>query len=148
MVCKIKDKTAEPITSPEKVAAVFQSLLKAEDKIDKDKEHFWVMHLDSRNIIKQVELISLGTVDRALIHPREVFTRAVGDRATNIIICHNHPSGDCKPSEEDIAVTDNLVKAAGILQIPILDHLIITEKSFYSLREWGVSSLFIGSMTV
>src|SRR5713101_7647258 len=80
------------------VAKVFQDLLATEDTIDQDKEHYYVMHLDSRNKIQLVELVGLGIINGATIHPRETFTRAVSERSVSIIIAHNHPSGSVEPS--------------------------------------------------
>jgi DNA repair protein RadC len=81
------------VARPEDVAKVFQDLLKLEDKIDRDKEHFYVMHLDGRNQVKLVELVVIGTMTEAMIHPRETYRRAVIEGSAGIIIAHNHPSG-------------------------------------------------------
>ena len=124
--------------SPKDVARVCQSLLAADDEIDQDKERFYVFHLDSRKAIKLVELISLGTLDSALIEPREVFVRAVGERTASIIISHNHPSGNMEPSEADLIVTQRLQKAGEILGIEILDHIIFDKYNHISFKEKGL----------
>ena len=134
MVIYLKDST-KIISDSQAVWKVCKDLLHTEDQIDRDKEHFWVFHLDSRNKIKFVELVSLGILNSSIVHPREVFTRAVGDRSAQVIVAHNHPSGDPKPSEDDITVTKRLVKAGDILGIELLDHLVVTEKGFTSFRE-------------
>ena len=134
MVIYLKDST-KIISDSKAVWKICKDLLQAEDLIDRDKEHFWVFHLDSRNKIKFVELVALGILNSSLVHPREVFTRAVGDRSAQVIVAHNHPSGDPTPSEDDITVTKRLVKAGDILGIEVLDHLVITEKGFTSFRE-------------
>lgn len=121
--------------SPKDVAKVCQDLLGLEDKIDQDKEHFYVFHLDSRNTIKLVELVSIGTLNSSLVHPREVFTRAVGERTASIIIAHNHPSGEQEPSVDDIAVTQKIAEAGRILDIELLDHIIFSKESHTSLKE-------------
>jgi len=124
------------------VAKVFQDLLSLEDRIDQDKEHFYVMHLDSHHRINLVELVAIGTLTDATIHPRETYRRAVIEGSHSIIVAHNHPSGDPTPSDNDISVTLNLHKAGELLQIPLLDHIVFTHTTFYSfLRNKKQSSL-------
>ena len=108
--------------------------MRSEDKVDQDKEHFWVFHLDCRNKIKLLELVSLGTLNSSLVHPREVFTRAVGERSAQIIIAHNHPSGELNPSDDDIALTKRLIKAGELLGIELIDHIIVSNSSFVSFK--------------
>src|SRR3954471_22797758 len=96
------------ITKAVDVAKVFQDLLKLEDKIDQEKEHFYVMHLDARQQINMVELVAIGTLSDAMVHPRETFRRAVEAGTGSIIIAHNHPSGDVTPSDVDIMTTSKL----------------------------------------
>ena len=134
MVIHLKDST-NIISDAKSVWKVCKDLLEAEDVVDRDKEHFWVFHLDSRNKIKFLELVSLGILNSSIVHPREVFTRAVGERSAQVIIAHNHPSGDQNPSTDDIAVTKRLAKAGEILGIELLDHIVITQSSFTSFRE-------------
>jgi DNA repair protein RadC len=88
------------------VARVFQDLLRLEDRIDQDKEHFYVMHVNSRRQINLVELVSVGTLNEAPFHPRETFRRAVIEGSYSIIVAHNHPTGDVTPSEGDIRTTN------------------------------------------
>jgi len=134
MVIHLKDSNTF-VTSPEAVAKILQDLLKAEDPIDQDKEHFWVIHLDSRLKIKFVELISLGTLNASLVHPREVYTRAVSERSAQILVAHNHPSGDSEPSAEDIAMTRRLWDGGRLLGIELVDHIVITSTGFTSFKE-------------
>jgi len=133
MEIKIADKTS--ITNPEKVANILQKILKAEGRIDQDKEHFWVVGLNPRNVIKYLELVSLGTLDTNLVHPREVFRLAIVKAVAQIIIAHNHPSGNSQPSPEDVAITKQLVKAGKILGIEVIDHIIIAGKEFASFKD-------------
>src|SRR5947209_20359522 len=93
------------------VAKVFQDLLAVEDTIDQDKEHFYVMHLDTRNTVKLVELVAIGIINGATIHTRETFTRAVAQRSVTILIAHNHPSGNVEPSDNDVKLTRQLQQA-------------------------------------
>ena len=119
------------------VATVFQDLLRLEDSIDRDKEHFYVMHVNARQQIMLVELVALGILDHACIHPRETYRRAVREGSESIIVAHNHPSGDVTPSAADIKTTRSLHEAGQILKIPLLDHIIFTDKqeTFFSFKD-------------
>lgn len=134
MIIHLKDST-KIVFSPKSVWEIVKELLASEDEIDRDKEHFWVFHLDVRNRIKLIEPVSLGTLNSSLVHPREVFTRAVGERSAQIIIAHNHPSGDHKPSEDDLAVTRRLNKAGELLGIELIDHVVITGTGYTSMEK-------------
>lgn len=104
---------------------------------DKKQEHFIAMTLDGANYIIEKRVITIGTLNQSLVHPREVFADAITDRAASVIIAHNHPSGQLHPSHEDMLVTERLKKAATILGIDLLDHLIITGEGFYSFKNEG-----------
>ena len=134
MIIKISEDKKE-IIKPEDIYRILRDCLKSEDKVDRDKEHFWVFHLDCRNKIKLIELVSLGTLNASIVHPREVYTRAVGERSAQIIVAHNHPSGEAKPSEDDISLTKRLVKAGEILGIELLDHIVVSSNSFTSFKK-------------
>lgn len=123
------------LTCPQDVHNVLQSILATESPEDRDKEHFWVIMLDSRNKIKAIDLASLGTLDSALVHPREVFRRAIAQGCAHLIIAHNHPSDECNPSEEDFTITSRLVKAGDLLGIEVTDHIITTTSGFYSFKQ-------------
>jgi DNA repair protein RadC len=101
------------------------------------KEHFVLVTLNGAHEILQIRLITVGTATQTLIHPREIFAEAIKDRASAIIVCHNHPSGSCTPSPEDIETTARIYKASRVIGINILDHIIISRKSYYSFRENG-----------
>ena len=137
MIIHLKDLT-KIVSEPKAIWNITKDLLMAEDEIDRDKEHLWVFHLNSRNQIKLIELVSLGILNSSLIHPREVFTRAVGERAAQIIIAHNHPSGEVTPSEDDLVITKRLVKAGEILGIELIDHLVVTATGFTSFKKKGL----------
>jgi DNA repair protein RadC len=98
------------------------------------QEHFIVCYLDGSNCILENRVITIGTLNQSLVHPREVFAPAIEKRAASIIIAHNHPSSILKPSEEDIQVTKKLKDASKILGIELLDHIILTENGFLSFR--------------
>jgi DNA repair protein RadC len=116
------------------VAQVFLDLLLLEDEIERDKEHFYVMHLDVKSRVNLIEVVSIGTLNSSLIHPRETFRRAVCQDAAAIIVAHNHPSGESNPSDEDTKVTKLLFEAGNILGIQLLDHVIFTPTEFFSFR--------------
>src|SRR5690554_73685 len=102
------------------------------------QEHFLVIHLNTKNKILSEETISKGTLDSSLVHPREVFKTAVKNSSAALILVHNHPSGDPQPSNDDLNLTRRLKEAGEIMGIPILDHLIIGDNKFISLREEGL----------
>src|SRR5918999_4783124 len=116
------------------VATIFQDLLELEDTIDRDKEHYYVMRVNARQQVHLVELVAIGTLNHANVHPRETFRRAIIEGTYSIIIAHNHPSGDVTPSEADIRLTRSLQQAGELLLTPMLDHIIFTDKnrSFFS----------------
>jgi DNA repair protein RadC len=119
------------------VAKVFQDILALEDQIEQEKEHYYVMHLNIKNQVLMVELVTVGTVSSSLVHPRETFRRAVLAGSTSIIIAHNHPSGDVEPSDEDTKVTKLIFEAGQLLGITMLDHIIFTKDSYFSFRNNG-----------
>ncbi len=102
------------------------------------KEHFVVFFLDSRNQEIKREVISIGTINASLVHPREVFEPAVKYLAVQVILAHNHPSGDLTPSEDDLIVNKRLSEAGKIMGIEVLDHIIVTKDSFISFKEKGL----------
>lgn len=103
-----------------------------------DRESVWVIHLNTRLHVIEREMISMGTVSGALAHPREVFKGAIVRSASAIIMVHNHPSGDPTPSTADFTLTKNMVRAAKILEIDFLDHVIVTPNGkAYSFAEHG-----------
>jgi DNA repair protein RadC len=117
------------LSSPEDVVAEVRSQLKG-----KKKEHFLVLCLDTRNRLISRRLVSMGSLDTSIVHPREVFKEAVSCCAASVIFAHNHPSGDPEPSKEDIELTKRLARAGEIVGIDVLDHIIICDKSFASLK--------------
>ena len=102
------------------------------------KEQFRGLYLNSRNKLIYDEIISLGTLNSNLVHPREVFQPAVEFSAAAIIVAHNHPSGDPEPSDDDLEITKRLVEAGKIMGLEILDHLIIGRNKFVSLKGKGL----------
>jgi len=137
MKIEINDKIRKvEISKPEHIAKILVRVLKAESKNDRNKEHMWGIYLNARNNIKKIELISLGTLNTSIVHPREIYAPAVSSGTASIIIAHNHPSGNEEPSESDDITTKKLKEAGRILGIELLDHLIITESGkYYSFNE-------------
>jgi len=126
------------VGSTAKAAQVLRDILAVENEIDQDKEHFWVIGLDTGQRIKYVELVTLGVLDSSLVHPREVFRMAISQGVARLLIGHNHPSGAVIPSGEDQRVTDRLVRAGEVLGIEVLDHIIIGksgEATYTSFKE-------------
>ena len=123
------------MVGPKDVADIFIPILK-----NRDKELFVMAALDTKNRVIGINVVSQGTLDMSIVHPREVFKTAMLLNAASIIVCHNHPSGNTTPSLEDLGTTKRLVKAGAILGIPVLDHLIVgweMDGSFryYSFKE-------------
>jgi DNA repair protein RadC len=126
------------ILNSDDIYGIMQKVLLREQKIDQNREHFWVIGLENNNRILFIELVSLGTVNQALVKPMEVFSLALQKRAVKIIICHNHPSGELKPSDADKDITDKLIQVGIIVNTPVLDHLIISTKSYLSFADIGL----------
>ena len=102
------------------------------------KEHFMAVLLDTRNRLLKIAEISIGSLDTSLAHPREVFKEAISVSAASVIIVHNHPSGDCTPSIDDIELTKRLYNAGEIIGINVLDHIIVSDGGWVSLKSKGL----------
>ncbi len=105
---------------------------------NKQQEHFLTLYLDGANNLCETKVITIGTLNQSLVHPREVFSQAIEKRCASIIVAHNHPSGILEASREDIEVTQRLKESGKILGIELLDHIIFTKDAFVSLKEEGV----------
>lgn len=118
------------IASPNDVIQFFNSELG-----DLRVEKFIAVFLNTKNEVINWEVISVGSLNASIVHPREVFNRAIKKSASSIIVIHNHPSGHIDPSREDHAITDRLVEAGKMIGIPIVDHIIIGKGHYYSFKE-------------
>lgn len=118
------------IKSPSDVAEYVMEDLKS-----LTQEHFKTVFLNTKNEIIAYETISIGTLNASIVHPRDVFNQAIRKAAANVILVHNHPSGNPKPSVEDINITKRLAEAGDIVGIKVLDHIIVGDGSFYSMKE-------------
>ena len=123
------EKPRPVLKSPEDVAAEVKSQLKG-----KKKEHFLALCLDTRNRLINLKLVSIGSLDTSIVHPREVFKEAISSCAASVIFAHNHPSGDPEPSKEDVDLTKRLARAGEIVGIDVLDHIIVCDEGFVSLK--------------
>jgi DNA repair protein RadC len=119
----------EKIKNPEDIIRAVNRKLKG-----KKKEHFLLLLLDTRNHIIDIQTISIGSLDSSIVHPREVFKEAISASAASVVFVHNHPSGDPEPSEDDIKLTKRLVEVGEILGIEVMDHIIICDSTYLSMK--------------
>lgn len=119
--------------TPQAVADYYQ-----EDMRHQQQEQFHVMMFNSKQVLIRDVLLSKGTVNASLVSPREIMIEALRYQAVSLILVHNHPSGDPEPSKEDIALTRKVMEAGALIGIPVLDHIIIGDNSFVSLKERGL----------
>ncbi len=103
-----------------------------------DREHFWTLLLNTKNRVLAVEKVSIGTLNSSSVHPRELFKNAIRKSAAALILAHNHPSGDPMPSQQDLELTRRLAAAGELIGIKVLDHIIIGDNRFTSLRAQGL----------
>jgi DNA repair protein RadC len=130
----VADEDAKPIVrTPADVAQLMMSDLRYETR-----EHLYVLVLDTRNQVRHRRLVSTGTLNESLVHPREVFVEAIKFHAASIVLVHNHPSGDPEPSPQDAKSTKQIVEAGKVLGIPVMDHVIIGSGRWASLKQLGL----------
>lgn len=120
---------------------IMKQILLRENRLDKGKEHFWIVGLNNSNRILFVELVHLGTFAATPVGPNEIFEVSVIKKAVKIILVHNHPAGTLEPSTADEDVTDRLIQAGRLLNIDVIDHLIITTKSYLSFADMGLMKI-------
>jgi DNA repair protein RadC len=127
---RYKEAPPRPIRGPDDVVALapIKRL-----KVAK-REHFVVLLLNARHEVDAIETVSVGSLNASIVHPREVFRPAVVEGAASILLCHNHPSGDPEPSEEDLSITRRLVEVGELLGIGVLDHVIVARRGVVSFR--------------
>ena len=107
----------------------------------KRREHFYVLTLDNSQQIIRIHIVSIGILNKTIVHPREIFIPAIKDNACSIILAHNHPSGSNKSSREDCEITERLCKVGEIIGISVIDHVIISKTGYYSFLEEENESL-------
>lgn len=120
------------VFAPGDCARIAAAVLRGQDQ---DKEHFFVLGLDARYEVSSFKHISTGTVNSSLVHPREVFKSALIASCVAIVLVHNHPSGNMNPSNDDLALTQRMIKVGELLGITVLDHVIVSDFKTYSMRE-------------
>ncbi len=123
---KSKIRYTNPKTIYENTKYLFENLM---------QEHFYCLYLNTKKELIERKLLFMGTVNKSIVHPREVFKEAYRLSASSIVCLHNHPSGDINPSKEDIMITESLIKIGKINGIPVIDHLIISNEGYYSFYE-------------
>lgn len=138
MNVKITDKDKIKILIADDLFQIMVKVLEREEKIDRDKEHFWVVGLAQNLKLIFIELATLGTVNKTFAEPMEIFRVALIKGAPRIILVHNHPSGELRPSDADKEVTDRLIQVGKIVGVDVYDHLIITPASFLSFEYMGL----------
>jgi DNA repair protein RadC len=138
MDIKLKNSKKIKLINSSDVYSVMERIYKRESKADRSKEHFWTISLDNANRILNIELVSFGTIHGTLVEPTEVYSIPLQKKATSILLIHNHPSGELKASEKDKDLTDRLIQCGVMMNIYIADHIIISEKSYYSFTDCGL----------
>jgi DNA repair protein RadC len=123
------------ITRPLDAVRLCREMLATEDAIDRDKEHYYAIHLNTRSKVTLIEVVSVGTLQSSLVHPRETFRRAIAEGSASIIIAHNHPSGEVDPSDNDTQVTKLMFDAGEIIGIDVLDHVVFSDSKAFSFRD-------------
>lgn len=136
----LTDKEKIKIMNSDDLYKIMQQILLREQRVDQDREHFWTVCLNRANIIMNIELVSMGNVFSTGVLPMEVFSIPLQKRTVSLIMVHNHPSGELVPSVADKDVTDRIIQVGKFVDIPVLDHMIISDKSYYSFADSGVLS--------
>ncbi|WP_108245814.1 JAB domain-containing protein [Muricauda brasiliensis] len=121
------------ISGTDDIARIMQKVLWRQNRLHRQKEYFWTIGLNAANDIEYIELVTIGTNNRNIVTPVQVLSLAAAKQCQKIVLCHNHPSGNLEPSEADIAFTERMEKAAAILEIELLDHIIITEINYVTI---------------
>ncbi|GHN02290.1 hypothetical protein WSM22_37790 [Cytophagales bacterium WSM2-2] len=126
------------VANSDDIYKVMQQILLRENRLRRGQEYFWVVGLSNSNKILFVELVSLGANNRVMVHPPEVFRMGIYKLAVNIVLVHNHPSGNLAVSRPDRDFTDRMIKSGDMLNIKVIDHMIISEEKYYSFENDGL----------
>lgn len=121
-----------------KIKSIDDVLASVNELKDKKQEYFLTLTLDGASRLIQKRTVFIGTLNKSIVHPREVFAEAISDRAAGILFVHNHPSGNVEPSEEDFAITERLVMVARIMGIDVIDHVIVGRNGHFSFQSEGL----------
>nr|VFK68984.1 MAG: DNA repair protein RadC [Candidatus Kentron sp. UNK]VFK73764.1 MAG: DNA repair protein RadC [Candidatus Kentron sp. UNK] len=138
MDVKITEQERIRVVDGQDVFDIMRRILLREERIDQDKEHFWMVGLDPSNRLLFIELVVIGGSYSATIRPAETFRVAVWKNAAKVVLVHNHPGEAVKPSDEDKDITDRLIQVGRILNIEVVDHLVIASETFFSFEMSGL----------
>ncbi len=138
MEVKLSKQQKVTVNSAEDIYLIMRQILRRENKIGQGQEHFWMVGLNQANKILYIELVALGSSNMANINPREAFRMAIYKLAVQVIMVHNHPGGNVTPSIEDQDLTDHFIQAGKFLKVEVIDHLIISDETYYSFVDSGI----------
>lgn len=138
MTIKLTKSQKIRVLNSQDIAAIMQQVLRRENRIDRGREHLWLVCLDMDNRILLVELISLGSQRQTIADPVEVFSFALQKKAAKIILVHNHPSGNLLPSPTDNELTSKMMSIGEFIHLPVIEHLIISETDYFSFVDSGL----------
>ena len=130
----LRESTGDEVININGASDVYE--LVKDELISSDRERFLSVMLTSKNHLIGVETVSVGSISAAILTPRDVFKSAILANAVSIILCHNHPSGGLDPSDSDIGITNHLIEAGELLGVKVLDHLIVSNEGYKSLRDY------------
>ncbi|MCP5106085.1 MAG: DNA repair protein [bacterium] len=125
------------IYSDKELYNVMRQILLRDEEYDQSKEHFWCVGLATNSVLMYIELVSLGSLRQTVVEPMDVFSWAVQKRVDKVILAHNHPSNELRPNAADLDLTDRLIQVGRILNIPVVEHMIISLKDYYSFSRKG-----------
>lgn len=138
MNIKLPNNDVVKIANSDDVFGIMQRILKRDNRLDREKEHFWLVGLNSANRLLFVELVSMGSVKSTTVAPMNVFRMSLIKGAVKVILVHNHPSGSVKPSDNDLDLTDRLIQVGKIIDVEVIEHLIISEEGYLSFVDEGL----------
>ena len=138
MIKRLRDGARVQVTGSEAAEQVLRRFFNRIDAVARNREHFWVLGLNATCFTVYVELVSIGGTTQTIADPRQIFRRAIMEGVTSVIICHTHPSGSLTPSPADKALTRRLMALGKVLGIEVFDHLILTNKHYFSFADDGL----------
>ncbi len=138
MEIKLTDDQKIKINNPQEIFVIMKEILLRENKYSRNREHFWVVGLDIDNAILYIELVSIGSMEETVVDPKEVFRVGILKFARYLILVHNHPFGHLEPGENDLKTTNQLIHAAKLVRLQVIDHLIINTEKFSSFGNEGI----------
>ena len=125
------------IANSKELYAIMKKILMRETKLQRTREYLWVVSLATNASILNIELVAIGSLNKVVITPSDIFSFVMQKRAAGFVLVHNHPSGELKPSSADLDLTDKMQQLGNFHHLPLRDHLIITEESYYSMADKG-----------